>query len=390
MSITVKSTYTDLTIDPNTEVLRFPSEVRGILPRSLDHLTNLHTIWWGPDMMDPIEPGTIPDRPIVLFMPKRYPHQITDNVPARVAICIYSGSIDFSKPSNLPSRPIFFSYGGGERCYGFPGGLHVSRFQCSEYGCKGAVVVYRSSDDKFTARGSPTINTFADYWNAMPKPEPKPKPAPTMTKFDRKRLKFQQKWDAIKTKSDLHRALMTELRAVTAKRDLHRALMLELRAVTAKRASIDIKPIMIEPTSDYLKRKQKWDSMVYKERIRNQTLSTKPVVGSAPKPSPEPAALIEPISTDSGKIEPVLDYAKLQELKAVSDKIALKRLSATALSLAFKIKKEIELASTNGTLASYYYSRSVLPCDTKLVNIVREYLPCLAVTFEGGMMRVRV
>ena len=306
MTITVEHTYTDLTIDPDTEVLRFPPEVKGIKPGSLDHLTKLHTIWWGVNMMDPIEPGTIPDRPIVLFMPEHYPHQIGDTVPAIVAVCIHTGSVYFSRPSNLPTRSIFFSYAGGS-CYSFPTGLHISTFQCSEYDCNGAIAVYRSPDNVFKPTGSPGIDTFSDYWDAVSE---------------------------------------------------------------------------TEPISPHLKRKHDWSLMTYKERTLEQIFTSMAVS--------KQSAPIEPTPTGPPKIKPVLDYARLQELKCTSDKVALERLSAEALSLSIKIKSEIEQASTDGTLSSYFYSHAVLPSDAKLVDMVREYLPCLNITLNGGMMRVRV
>lgn len=166
--IGVGPTYTDITFDTDTETIEFPDSLEGsIRPGSLDCYSKLSTIFWGKNMRDPIEPGVIPDRPIVLLMPIGYRHQITDNVPMCVAVAIYADDIKFANPINLPTRPIFFSWtlavcplSPAFMFYFSPG--YVPGFRDDDRKHLSAIAVYRAPDGYFSGKGA--ISKFSDYW----------------------------------------------------------------------------------------------------------------------------------------------------------------------------------------------------------------------------------
>ena len=76
MTVTVGPTYLDITVDADTVNLVFPDEAQGsIRPGSLNHLTKLEIIVWGKNMIDLIEPGTIPNG-VYLVLREEYKHSV--------------------------------------------------------------------------------------------------------------------------------------------------------------------------------------------------------------------------------------------------------------------------------------------------------------------------
>ena len=76
-SVAIGGTYTEVTVPAAMVVVPFPPSVRGaIRPGTLDHLTQVETICWGPNMTGLIEPKTVPAKAISLFLPKSYKHDL--------------------------------------------------------------------------------------------------------------------------------------------------------------------------------------------------------------------------------------------------------------------------------------------------------------------------
>ena len=75
--------------DNETEILRFDSSIRTQLSvHSLDHMTKLKTVILSENMIDKLSRNTIPDRDIVLVLPKGYDHEIGNEIPRRVAVVV--------------------------------------------------------------------------------------------------------------------------------------------------------------------------------------------------------------------------------------------------------------------------------------------------------------
>ena len=80
MDISVGSTYTDFTIPEGTKYIEFPDTMTGsIRPGSLNNLKSKSYIKWGVNMLDAVQPGTIPKYSAVMF-DGSYKHPITEAI----------------------------------------------------------------------------------------------------------------------------------------------------------------------------------------------------------------------------------------------------------------------------------------------------------------------
>lgn len=96
MTVTIGSTYTTVEISADMTDIWLPATVRGsVKPGSFDHIKNLRHISWGIGMTGLIEPKTIPAKPISLFLPESYKHQLElSEIPTEVDIYIHVDQID--------------------------------------------------------------------------------------------------------------------------------------------------------------------------------------------------------------------------------------------------------------------------------------------------------
>lgn len=92
MTVHIGNTYIEVTISSNASDVTFPLTVKGsVRPGTFDGLSALSYIDWGVNMTGLIEPGTIPDRSIHLWLPKTYTHpielsQLSNKVSVRIHI----------------------------------------------------------------------------------------------------------------------------------------------------------------------------------------------------------------------------------------------------------------------------------------------------------------
>lgn len=104
MTVTIGATYTEVAIPRETTDLVFPPTVKGsIKPGTLDNLDRLQSISWGTNMTGLIEPGTIPNKPISLWLPKTYTHDLgLSQISDKVQIYVHTNYIDI-----VPEGSIF-------------------------------------------------------------------------------------------------------------------------------------------------------------------------------------------------------------------------------------------------------------------------------------------
>lgn len=85
------NSYRKVVVEPNTSYLEFPRNFHErVLPGSLNNLAPNACIKWGPQMVDPIEPGIIPNTGIHLVLDPKYKHPISSNeIPPNTTLYIH-------------------------------------------------------------------------------------------------------------------------------------------------------------------------------------------------------------------------------------------------------------------------------------------------------------
>ena len=343
----VGPTYTDITFDTYADTIEFPDSFEGsIRPGSLDSYPKLNTIFWGKNMRDPIEPEVIPDRPIVLLMPQGYQHQITDNVPSQVAVAICSHDIDFTKPDNLPSRPIFFSW---NIRVGLPMGLlfcfthsGTCGFRDADRKDLGAVAVYRTTDGCFNGRGKPTITKFSDYW-AVPK------------------------------------------------------LTVDRCEACARIKNKPADPVPVEPKPETVTVPTESKPITVTVPTESKPKTVGAITESKPKPlvfravSPWVVSTIEPDpvkapASDPNAIVPVLTSDCIEKMRAKHLKKVMPLMRKDGFELALKVRADVEAAIKGGMLDGYRYTydhkqTSSKPYSTTdFKDVMTQFLPAMRIT----------
>lgn len=92
--------------EKETEILRFGSSVKSqIRACSLDHMDKLRVIILSENMTGKLPYGAIPDRDIILVLPKRYDHEIGDEIPRKVAVVFNTPS---PRDNEKINRDLYF------------------------------------------------------------------------------------------------------------------------------------------------------------------------------------------------------------------------------------------------------------------------------------------
>lgn len=156
-------------INTESTVIEFSPTQTGTIPKGfLDMFPKAKTVYLGDMMLDELLTEAVPDREMVLFLPKGYPHKIGEDFPEKVAVAMHSSDIDFGFQEKLPSRSVFFSWKEDhyEGCFGFSDIIMKEGFKDPEYdqGNRWIIAVHRNEEGKFLSKGTVEINKISDYW----------------------------------------------------------------------------------------------------------------------------------------------------------------------------------------------------------------------------------
>ena len=158
-------------INTESTVIEFSPTQTGTIPKGfLDMFPKAKTVYLGDMMLDELLAEAVPDREMVLFLPKGYPHKIGEDFPEKVAVAMHTCDIDFYC-QKLPSRSVFFSWKGDsegyyEGCFSFSDNIMKKGFKDPEYdqGNRWIIAVHRNEEGKFLSKGTVEINKISDYW----------------------------------------------------------------------------------------------------------------------------------------------------------------------------------------------------------------------------------